>query len=103
MTPIYIHNSAYTQNVNMFTAIGPTIANSTFRIYIALGTSGVVSVQRTNAAGGGGTVVEQLNAGTALAINAAYIFDIPCVIGDTISLQSAGATGTILTLIVREI
>lgn len=95
-----IFNTAVLANTNFFGAnLAPVTTPTTFRIYVVLSVSGVLSVIRKN---GAPTVAEQMNAGNALAANAAYVFDIPVSAGDTINLQtSVGAT--ILKCSVREL
>jgi hypothetical protein len=105
MQNTYIHNTAMTANTPFFTAIpGTNFPTSTFRVNVVLqaATSPVLSVVRTNAAGGGGSVTENLNSGSGLVSNASYVFDILVVAGDTITLQS-NQNGTILTFVLREV
>lgn len=81
-----IFNTAIALNTDFFAAdLAPTNTPTTFRIYVALDTAGILSVQRTSAAV---TVAEQLNAGAALAANASYMFDILVHEDDTINLQT---------------
>ncbi len=95
-----IFDTAVVAATDFFTTdLSPTNSPTTFRIYIALDTGGVLDVQRTS---GGATVVEELNAGVALAADAAYMFDILVQEDDTINLQtSVGAQ--ILYCIVIEV
>lgn len=71
-------------------ALLPSNPPCTFRIYVCLSVAGVFSVRRTF---GGTTVEENLNDGTALTANAAYIFDILVDVGENINFRtSVGAT-----------
>ena|SRR6266496_3061901 len=102
LTTLYQHNVACTAATDMFTAIGPTQAPSTFRIYICIvATTPTLTVQRTNSAGGGGTIAETISP-VPLISGSSYIFDIPMAAGDTMTLRSS-ASGTVNTLILREI
>ena len=85
-----VFNQAVGAGVDMFaTALSPTNSPTTFRIYACFDTLGVLTMRRTRA---GATVSEQLNSGTALNANAAYIFDIIVQAGETLNLRhSAGA------------
>jgi hypothetical protein len=97
-------NVQITLNVNIISVanpaalLAPTNAPCIFRVYVALGTSGIFSVQRTMS---GTTVTENLNQGVALTANAAYMFDILVDQGEKIDFQST-ATGTLLKLSVVE-
>lgn len=77
----------------------PTNSPTTFRIYVTLDTDGTLSVQRTS---GGVTVVEELNSGTPLEADAAYMFDILVHEDDTINLQTT-VGGQILYCMVLEV
>lgn len=84
---------------------GPCI----MRIYAAFDTAGVLSVSRSNyqdhfnsAPPGGNTVTEQLNDGTSLTANAAYIFDIEVDAGEYFALTYSVAA-TVLKLGVYEV
>lgn len=80
-------------------ALAPSYAPCGWRIYVCLSVAGILSVRRTF---GGVTVAENLNAGTALTANAAYIFDISVDVDETINFRtSVGAT--ILKMSVWEI
>jgi hypothetical protein len=95
-----IFNTAVTANTNIFPSdLTPTNAPTTFRIYACLSASGVLTVRRTKA---GTTVSEQLNSGTALTANAAYIFDILVESGETVNLQYS-VNATALSLKVLEV
>jgi hypothetical protein len=95
-----IFNTAVNANTNFFAnSIAPVNVPCTFRIYICLSVAGILSVQRTKSSV---TVAEQLNGGTALVANAAYIFDIIVDQGSTINLQTTGTGTTILKCIVIE-
>ena len=79
--------------------LSPSRTPTSFRIYAAFDTAGVLTVRRTKA---GDTVSEELNSGVALVKDGAYVFDIVVDTGETINLQhSVGAT--ILYLIVLEV
>ena len=92
-----IFNTAVAASTDMFkAALSPTLAASVFRVYVVFNASGTLTVRRTR---GPATVSEQLNAGTALTANAAYIFDILVKTGDTINLQYSIAGTTIVLLI----
>jgi hypothetical protein len=95
-----VFNDSVTANTNIFSSdLTPTNNPTTFRIYACFNASGVLSVVRTRA---GTTVVEQLNGGTALSANCAYMFDILVESGETINLQYS-VNATALTLKVLEI
>jgi hypothetical protein len=80
-----IFNTPIAANTNIFTtSLSPTYTPTTFRIYACFNTSGVLTVRRTK---GTVTVSEQLNSGTALVANAAYMFDIIVESGETVNLQ----------------
>jgi hypothetical protein len=103
LTPILkgsIFNTSVTANTNVFSSdLSPTNSPTTFRIYACFDTGGVLTVRRTKA---GVTVGEQLNGGTALTVNAAYIFDIMVESGETINLQYS-VNATALKLAVYEV
>ncbi len=82
------------------TAIAPTNSPSYLRIYVCVSVTGVLRVARTIAAT---TVTEDLNAGSNLAANAAYMFTVPWRTGDSINLRYSVTTGTIRRLLVDEI
>lgn len=86
-----VFNTAVLANIDIFTAaLEPTDEPTTFRIYACFSAGGVLTVRRTRA---GVTVSEQLNSGTALTLNAAYMFDILVESADTINLRySVNAT-----------
>jgi hypothetical protein len=103
LTPILkgsIFNTSVATNTNIFSSdLSPTNSPTTFRIYACFDTGGVLTVRRTKA---GVTVGEQLNGGTALTANAAYIFDIMVESGETINLQYS-VNATALKLAVYEV
>jgi hypothetical protein len=103
LTPILkgsIFNTSVAANTNVFSPdLSPTDPPTTFRIYACFDTGGVLTVRRTKA---GVTVGEQLNGGTALTVNAAYIFDIMVESGETINLQYS-VNATALKLAVYEV
>jgi hypothetical protein len=95
-----VFNTAVLANTNFLgSAITPTTTPCILRIYICLNTAGVFSVQRTKTAV---TIAEQLNSGTALNANAAYMFDILADSGETLNFQTTVAA-TILKFSVHEI
>jgi len=95
-----LFNVAITANTNLFaTDLSPTYKPCIFRIYACFDTAGVLTVRRTSA---GVTVGEQLNAGTALTANAAYLFDIVVDGDETINLQYS-VNATLLKLSVLEV
>jgi len=95
-----IFNSAVDGNTDIFDDdLTQTYTPSTFRIYVCFDKSGVLSVRRTKA---GTTVSEQLNSGSALVANCAYMFDIIIESGETINLQYS-VTAKALSLKVLEI
>ena len=94
-----IFNTAVALATDFFAAdLAPTHTPTTFRIYVALDTGGVLSVQRTSAAA---TVEEQLNSGAALIANCAYMFDILVHGNDTINLQTSGAAQILNCLVIE--
>lgn len=94
-----LFNVAIAANTNFLAkSISPTNTPCIFRIYVALDTAGVFSVQRTSAAT---TITENMNQGIALAANSAYIFDILVDEDETVNFQTTVAA-TILKLSVAE-
>lgn len=104
ISKVALVNVPVTLNVNIVSAansaalLTPTNAPCIFRIYVALGTSGIFSVQRIMS---GAQVTENLNQGVALTANAAYMFDILVDQGEKIDFQTT-ASGTLLKLSVVE-
>ncbi len=95
-----IFNTAVLANTDFFTTdLSPTFTPSIFRIYCCFNASGVLTVRRTKA---GTTVSEELNAGSALTADAAYLFDVIVDEGETINLQYSVAA-TVLKLSVVEV
>lgn len=86
-----VFNTAVVANTNIFSSdITATHSPTNFRIYACFDDAGVLTVMRTV---GVHTVQEELNGGGALAVDAAYTFDIVVEIGDSINIQySVGAT-----------
>jgi len=81
-----IFNLPVVAATNFFAAdLAPTNTPTTFRIYVALDTAGVLSVQRTSV---GVPVAENLNSGTALVADASYMFNILVHEDDTINLRT---------------
>jgi hypothetical protein len=94
-----VHNTAITAATNILASdITPSDPPSVFRIFVAVNTAGVFSARITN---GGATVGVNLNGGTALTANAAYIFDILVHSGDSVNFQHS-ANATLLVLRVEE-
>ena len=94
-----IFNTAIALDTDFFAAdLAPTNTPTTFRIYVALDTGGVFSVQRTSAAV---TVAEELNAGAALTADAAYMFDILVHEDDTINLQTSVGTQILYCVVIE--
>ncbi|MBA7498882.1 hypothetical protein ES704_01620 [subsurface metagenome] len=80
--------------------ITPTNSPSYLRIYACVSVTGILRVARTiNAT----TVTEDLNSGTALVADAAYMFTVPWRTGDTINIRYSVTTGTIKRLLIDEI
>jgi hypothetical protein len=80
-----LFNTSITANTNIFASdLAPANSPTTFRIYACFDTGGVLAVRRTK---GTVTVSEQLNSGTALVANAAYMFDVIVESGETVNLQ----------------
>jgi hypothetical protein len=100
-----VFNTAIAAATNIFLTISgasliPTATPRIFRVYAAFSATGIVSVQRTRAAG---TVDEKLNSGSNVVATAAYMWDILVTSLDLgIDFRhSAGAT--ILSMIVLEV
>jgi len=102
ITKASVFNTVVTANTDILPSdLSPTRNPATFRIYACFSVGGVLTVRRTR---GGVTVSEQLNSGTALAANSAYMFDIIVEIiveaGDTINIQySVNATCICLKIV----
>jgi len=80
-----VFNVSVTANTNIFASdLKPTYTPCIFRIYACFNASGILTVRRTRA---GVTVSENLNGGSTLAANAAYIFDVPVDEGELINIQ----------------
>ena len=82
------------------TDIEPTNSPSYLRIYACVSVTGILRVARTVSAV---TVTEDLNSGTALVADAAYMFTIPWRSGDSINIRYSVTTGTIKRLLIDEI
>jgi len=93
-----VFNTAITANTDIFASdLTPKYTPCIFRIYCCFSAAGVLSVRRTS---GGVTVNEQLNAGSALTANAAYLFDILVDSDESINLRySVDATCIKLSVI----
>ena len=80
-----LFNTSIKADTDIFaTYLSPTNTPTTFRIYTCFDTDGVLTVRRKK---GTVTVSEQLNSGSALVANAAYMFDIVVESGETVNLQ----------------
>ncbi len=82
------------------TDITPTNSPSYLRIYACVSVTGILRVARKVDAV---PVTEDLNSGTALTADAAYIFDVPWRTGDSINIRYSVTTGTIKRLLIDEI
>ncbi|MBA7612426.1 hypothetical protein ES703_19662 [subsurface metagenome] len=80
--------------------IEPTNSPSYLRIYACVSVTGILRVARTQDAT---TVTEDLNSGTALTADAAYMFTVPWRTGDSINVKYSVTTGTIKRLLIDEI
>lgn len=80
--------------------ISPTNSPSYLRIYACVSVTGILRVARTV---GAVTVTEDLNSGTALVADAAYMFTVPWRSGDGINIRYSVTTGTIKRLLIDEI
>jgi len=80
--------------------ITPTNSPSYLRIYACVSVTGILRVARTI---GGTTLTEDLNSGTALVADAAYMFTVPWRSGDSINIRYSVTTGTIKRLLIDEI
>ena len=95
-----VFNQPVSADTDIFDSdLEPTNPPCIFRVYACFDASGVLSVRRTK---DGVTVSEQLNAGSALVANAAYLFDIIVDEGETINLRYS-VNATCLKLSVVEI
>jgi hypothetical protein len=82
------------------TAITPTNSPSYLRIYACVSVAGILRVAR---AIGGTTVTEDLNSGSNLVANSAYMFTVPWRTGDSINIRYSVSAGTISRLLIDEI
>lgn len=80
--------------------ISPTNSPSYLRIYVCVSISGILQVARTV---GGTTITENMNSGTALTADAAYMFTVAWRTGDSINIRYSVTGGTIKTLRIEEI
>jgi hypothetical protein len=95
-----VFNTSITADTDIFSSdLSPTNTPCVFRIYACFSASGVLTVRRTR---GAATVSEQLNGGSSLNANAAYMFDILVDGGETINLRYS-ADATCLKLSVAEV
>lgn len=84
--------------INLFPDIFPV---AQWNLYITPVASGILSIKRTQTSSAI-TVTEQLNAGTALVANSAYIFSFFVSQGESINLQYS-VNSVISKLVVQEI
>jgi hypothetical protein len=80
--------------------ITPTNSPSYLRIYVCVSVAGVLRVARTV---GATTITENLNSGSSLAADAAYMFDVAWRSDDSINIRYSVTTGTIKILRIEEI
>ncbi|MBA7583074.1 hypothetical protein ES708_25012 [subsurface metagenome] len=80
--------------------IEPTNSPSYLRIYACVSVTGILRVARTV---GAVTVTEDLDSGTSLVADAAYMFTVPWRTGDSINIRYSVTTGTIKRLLIDEI
>jgi len=103
---VSLFNTAVTADTDIITAalvaggvLSPTYPPCLFRIYACFDTAGVLTLRRTS---GGVTVSEQLNAGSNLEADAAYLFDVVVDSGETVNLRYS-VNATLLKLSIIEI
>jgi len=95
-----VFNTPITADTDIFGVdLEPSSSATTFRIYACLNTAGVLTVRRTR---GDTTVSEDLNAGTNLVANSAYMFEILVEELETINLQYS-VNATVISLKLFEI
>lgn len=82
------------------TGITSTNTPCYLRIYVSVSVAGVLRVVRTI---GSTTITENLNSGTALVANSAYMFTIEMRAGDSINIRYSTTSGTINILRINEI
>ncbi|GAJ08109.1 unnamed protein product [marine sediment metagenome] len=82
------------------TDIESTNSPSYLRIYACVSVTGILRVARTQDAT---TVTEDLNSGTALVADAAYMFTVPWRTGDSINIKYSVTDGMIKRLLIDEI
>jgi len=80
--------------------ITPTNSPSYIRVYVCVSVAGILRVARTI---GGTTLTEDLNGGSNLTANAAYMFTVPWRTGDGVNIRYSVTTGTIKRLLIDEI
>ncbi len=80
--------------------IEPTNSPSYLRIYACVSVTGILRVARTQNAT---TLTEDLNSGTALVADGAYMFTVPWRTGDSINIRYSVTTGTVNRLLIDEI
>lgn len=98
-----LHNVAgYIAAADMLGAdVAPTNTPCLFRVAACFNAAGILSVQTTNVAGGGGAVVQRFNGGVALNNDSLYEFEHLVHAGDTINYQYS-VNATIMTFRVQE-
>ena len=97
-----VHNTAITAATDILSAVIAPVSGRdvvTFRVYVAVNTLGIFSIQLTRSST---TVSANLNGGASLLANALYAFDIPVHDGDDINFRHS-VDATLLLLRVREI
>lgn len=77
----------------------PTNSPSYLRIYVCVSVGGVFRVARTR---GGAVGVENMNSSVALIANAAYIFTVSWLLGDSINFRYSVTGGNITSFQVNE-
>ena len=101
-TPILkgrIFDTAVVADTDFFaTDLEPTNTPTTFRMYIALDTAGIVSVMRDV---DGTTLTENLNQGQQLIANSAYTFDFLVTDAETINIQTDVGAQILFCLVVE--
>ena len=81
-------------------AITPTNSPSYLQVYVCVAVGGIFRVARTVS---GVTVTENLNGGTALVADAAYLFTIPWRTGDSINFRYSETGAAIKRLLADEV
>jgi len=92
-------NESITANTNIFSSFVTFDYTGIARIYACFDTAGVLTVVRKR---NNTTVTEQLNSGSNLVANAAYIFDIVVDDGEAINLRYS-VNATVVKLGIYEV